>query len=247
MDKTQKIQDIKYNFPYHYIPSNHNNNFRQVYNVKWGYEYISYLEFILKSLKELNFNTLIDIGCGDGRFLHKATREYPDKDFTGIDYSERAITLARFINPEIKFIRGDIADNIVKEKFDVATLIETLEHIPPKNIKDFINAISEALNSNGYLIVSVPSDNERVDEHHYQHFNIGKLKELLSPIFNISETYYLNKSGKGAAKIAKIFTNNLFILNHQGLRNKIYKYYKKYYLVANQDNARRICILCQKR
>lgn len=249
LENTQRIQENKYNLPYHYLVTISENYFSQHKHIKWGYEYSSYVSFIVNYLKKINFKSLIDIGCGDGKFLNEVNKRIPGKDLTGIDYSERAVGLAKLMTPNVKFINKDITLEYTfgNEKYEVATLIETLEHIKPNKISIFVNAISDMLNNKAYLLVSVPSENEQVDKHHYQHFNIDKIKKYLSPYFQVMKPYYLNKSNKGVKRISKVLSNNLFILNNRKLLNWLYGFYNKNYLIADKNNARRIFVICQKR
>ena len=67
----QKRQEAQYHFPYHYIPYIEGNKFSQSKTLKWGYEYLSYIYFVINKISSLHFNTLLDVGCGDGRYSIK--------------------------------------------------------------------------------------------------------------------------------------------------------------------------------
>ena len=73
MDKFQ-LQDNEYIFPYHYLTSLDNGVPNIYKRLSWGYEYITYLDFIRKYIeKKLKPDTMLDIGCGDGELLRKCT------------------------------------------------------------------------------------------------------------------------------------------------------------------------------
>jgi len=250
LNKSQKIQEERYQFPYHYIPTLVNNNFSQfrVYPHFVGYEYLSYLNFILKQIDLIEFNSLLDIGCGDGRFLHEINKKSSNKNLLGIDYSEKAIRLANAMNERIKFVCANILDDTpcTDEKFDVITLIETLEHIPLNVIKIFIKKVSFYLKNTGLLIITVPSKNIPLSPKHFQHFDLKSLKHTLDPYFNVIEHYYLNKISKFIERINKIFINKYFIINQMRLRNLFYRNYIKNYLNSDRNNAGRIYAICTK-
>ena len=49
----QAVQEAEYEFPYHYIPRLEGGNFSQVRKLRWGYEYLSYLRFVLARLERV--------------------------------------------------------------------------------------------------------------------------------------------------------------------------------------------------
>ena len=135
----QLIQESEYAYPYHYIPTWDGVHFSQTQALCWGYESLSYLHFILEKAEQIGFESLLDLGCGDGRFLRDLTQRIPGKRAIGLDYSRRAIDFARIMNPQIEWICGDIGEeNLFDFQFDIIALIETLEHIEPKAIARFL-------------------------------------------------------------------------------------------------------------
>jgi 2-polyprenyl-3-methyl-5-hydroxy-6-metoxy-1,4-benzoquinol methylase len=246
MDIQQAIQENQYSFPYHYIPDL-TNGFSQTKNLFWGYEYLSYLNFILKKLKSMPFNSLLDIGCGDGRFLHEAKKVFPNAILLGVDSSPKAISLAKTINPEINFICNDIQKTNLNDQYDIITLVEVLEHIKPPEIDSFLRATRHCLKTKGKLIIAVPSDNQKTAPKHYQHFNIKMLKNLLDDSFQIEEIYYLNKIGPEDKIISRLLGNRFFILNHKKSLKYIYDYYIKNLLIADEGNCKRIMLIVSGR
>lgn len=242
----QKIQEEQYQFPYHYIPQAQNNQFQQNYNFSWGFEYLSYVNFILDFLKSQSANSLLDIGCGDGRFLHEVKKQLKISKITGVDYSQKAIDLAKVINPDIEFIAGDIKEkNILKNTYEVITLIETLEHIPPEEATLFLNGIRQHISSNGKLLITVPADNVPVTPKHYRHFNAESLQATIKENFEIEKIIYLNRINSWRFNfIKRLLTNPLFICNFQPFRNFAYRFYLKHCLNANKQNAGRIFAVC---
>jgi 2-polyprenyl-3-methyl-5-hydroxy-6-metoxy-1,4-benzoquinol methylase len=74
------------------------NGFRQIISLNRGYEYLSYLYFTIKRVVELDFMSLLDVGCGDGRLLFELNQTVTGQRLVGIDYSTRAIELAKLNN-----------------------------------------------------------------------------------------------------------------------------------------------------
>jgi len=247
MDTEQEIQESQYHFPYHHLVREGDEKFSQVKNIRWGFIYLPYIQYVLEKIKTRPFNKLLDVGCGDGKFLFEAKKIFPDKVLEGTDYSEQALSFAKAFNPELTFYLGDITNNkFLDKKYDVVSLIEVIEHIPPKSLPDFIIGIHKRLENNGILIITVPSDNTPVSPKHYKHFNIRSLQEILDPHFSITDKYFLNKKGFLKNVIHAMLTNRLFILNQQRTINTLFRFYKRYLLVANEKNSERIFIICTK-
>jgi SAM-dependent methyltransferase len=242
----QAIQEEEYSFPYHYIPTFEHGNFSQVRKLSWGYEYLSYLRFILSQLERFEFDSLLDVGCGEGRFLCEAAKRFKDKNLTGVDFSARAVEYARLLNPHVKFTRGDITDEtLFAERFDVITLIETLEHVPPVQLPGFVKGLRALLKSDGRLILSVPSRNLNLVRKHYQHFSRDSLRASLAPRFEISEHYFLNRISGWDRLLRALLVNRYFILNEPRLLNAIYRRYEKRLLPASESDCKRICVVCR--
>jgi SAM-dependent methyltransferase len=242
----QKIQENEYEFPYHYIPTLDNGNFSQVRKLHWGYEYLSYLRFILSKLEQIEFDSLLDVGCGEGRFLCEAGKRFPNKRLIGLDFSGRAVEYAELLNPNLKFACGDITDaTLFSETFDVITVIETLEHVPLADIPDFVKGLRHYLKDDGTLIISVPSQNLALNRKHYQHFSLDSLAESLNPQFKIVEHYFLNRISRWERLLKRLLINKYFILNEPRLLNALYRRYENSLLNAAEADGKRICVVCR--
>jgi len=73
--------------------------------------------------------SVIDIGCGTGRWSRIAARYA--RSVVGIDYNAANIEIARrdSLPPNLEYLVGDITDQISHRQFDGALLIHVLEHI----------------------------------------------------------------------------------------------------------------------
>lgn len=242
----QAVQEAEYEFPYHYIPRLEGGNFSQVRKLRWGYEYLSYLRFVLARLERVEFDSLLDVGCGEGRFLREVSRRFHGKRLLGVDFSARAVEYARLLNPGLSFVRADISDDsAARERFDVVTLIETLEHVPPDELGAFVSGLRRRVNEGGLLVVSVPSVNIKMSAKHYQHFDLGSLASALAPHFKVEERYYLNRISKWDRLLSVVLTNRYFILNERRLLNALFRRYERSLLAARESDCKRICVVCR--
>ena len=88
----QTIQENLYDFPYHYIPQVNEKGAVSRYRfLDWGFEYLCYILHIKDIIESLSPYSVLDVGCGEGRFLGLLSNQIVRK--VGVDLSERAIQL----------------------------------------------------------------------------------------------------------------------------------------------------------
>lgn len=244
--REQRIQDEDYSFPYHYVPQ-FKPGFTQTYTLTWGIYYISALEFVLKKVAECKPRIVADIGTGDGRLVREMDSVLPEIRIVGIDYSERAINLARALNPGLEFIKLDIISESLEEIFDMITLVEVFEHIPVEKAKKFAARLPALLNKDGRLLVTVPHKNIPVSKKHFQHFSDKTLRSYFEEYFDVEEVVFLDKRSRWVSLINKVLYNQYLILNHWGIKNRIYKLYKRQFLVCSEAECGRIFMKLKKK
>jgi SAM-dependent methyltransferase len=245
--KARDLQERLYRFPYHHIPSWDGRVFSQVVSLTWGYEYVAYLTFVLDALDGIEFETLLDVGCGDGRLLTEAHRRHPSRRVTGIDTSRRAILWARACSPDLDWIHGDIADGTsLSGCYDVVTLIDTLEHVEVPDVPRFLDGIRRHVHEDGRLIVTVPSRNVPVSAHHVQHFDLAGLAAVLSGRFSIERVVHLNRISRFVtALVRSVMHNGSVIVVNRTLVSRLFRWYRERYLIGDAADTKRIFVVCR--
>ncbi len=242
------LQEKKYDFLYHFLPQRVKDRYVHARYLPDGHEYLCYIERVLDRLKNIEFDSLLDLGCGEGRFLFECARVFSNKELCGADCSEKAIGFAKILNPGVTFFTMDFIRPITadfKQRFDVLTLIDVLEHIPPGDCEKFVKNIHTVLKANGSLLLTVPSKNKKPGNKHFRHFDLSDLSRLLAPRFEIKEHCFLNKMCWQASLIRRLFSNRFFILNHEKLANMLFNRYHKRFLDADEKNGRRVFLVCK--
>lgn len=241
MHHLQQVQDDEYAFPYHYV-SQFRNGFTQTFYDGWGINYVSTIEFILGRLSEENFSSCVDIGCGDGRLAKEIKSSFPDKRVLGIDYSARAIALAKSMNSSGDYAQIDIINSEVPEQFDLGILMEVFEHINPDDSDKFVAGIAKLLKPRGILYVTVPHINKPVEYKHFRHFTSELLVSCFEKHFKAETVICIEKGRLRKNLIDMILGNRLFILNVGRIRRMLYNYYKTHLFLSAEKDCNRIIV-----
>jgi len=124
-------------------------------------------EILLNEMK----GKILDIGCGEGELLIKAT--LLGYDIVGMDRSENELDVAKetakLSNIDISTVLGSI-ENIPfkKETFDIIVMGEILEHL--ENPLKSLQYVLEFLKPDGKLLITTPSGFAHPDNDHKNFF-----------------------------------------------------------------------------
>ena len=140
--------------------------------------------------KELEGKSILDVGCGEGYFLASVARQLYNQILVGIDVS---IPEKSFNHKTIKFIKSNIIEFEINQKFDVIFVDQVIEHIALSDLELFLSSIKKSLNEHGKFIIRLPnrlfgpSDVTRIRDYSYTgkieaegtHLNEATYTELL--------------------------------------------------------------------
>ena len=134
---------------------------------------------ILKMIiRPLEFESVLDVGCGQGSLLEELRCEFPHIRPHGIDISKSAVELADRRVSGGRFWVLDITKESLDEKVDLVVCSEVLEHIP-----DDVAALRNLRQMTAkYLVVSTPQGRMRRFEKtvgHVRNYAPGELVEKL--------------------------------------------------------------------
>lgn len=224
-------QENEYWFPYHYVAKMPDEGFQQHFVDIWGINYISTIEFMLNRIRDLNPESLIDVGCGDGRLTREIALNTEVSTLYGVDYSSRAINLARAMNQDISWVQfaaEDIMSDHKLPKADVIILMEVFEHIPIESCRAFLESVSKMLKPGGRMLMTVPHINKSVEYKHFQHFSIESLTAYLTNSFDIVDVVPFERKGIVRKCINYILANRLFVLHSGYILRLIYQFHQKH-------------------
>jgi 2-polyprenyl-3-methyl-5-hydroxy-6-metoxy-1,4-benzoquinol methylase len=107
---------------------------------------------IRKILRDGNVKSMIDLGCGDGIFIHAVKKEFPEVKITGIDISPRHIGGLKKKFTKDNFYVLDVCDTKLKMKFDFVHSSQVIEHVPSDVA--MVKEMSRLLKKGGILFCS---------------------------------------------------------------------------------------------
>lgn len=97
---------------------------------------------------------ILDYGCGPGTF----SSFFKKKNYVGIDISKKQIDYAKKKYKK-KFHLIDKKIPYKKNTFDVVVLVEIIEHLTDRQLKNIFKEIRRVLKKNGRIILSTPNYN----------------------------------------------------------------------------------------
>ncbi len=115
----------------------------------------NFLNTVVKTIRPLNIDSVLDVGCGEGFTLARLKKEKIGKSYEGIEYDDNAIELGKKLYPTLVIKKGDIYKLPYKDNsFDLVICTEVLEHLenPKKAYRELIRV------SRKYILLSVPNE-----------------------------------------------------------------------------------------
>ena len=240
MDKFQ-LQDNEYIFPYHYLTSLDNGVPNIYKRLSWGYEYITYLDFIHRHIEQkIKPVTLLDIGCGDGYLINNFIYE-ANKLYKGIDLSERAIGFAKAFSNGYEFESIDLFK--INTQFDVVCLIEVLEHIPDDMLQSFVTEAFSKVEIGGYIIIAVPTTVDKVHKKHYRHYDESLLRgQCDQDNFELVEEVRLYKKSSILERLIKFSQRR----SSKTLKRVVWNWHKKNTYFADMNTGKHLIAIYKR-
>lgn len=97
------------------------------------------------------------------------------------------------------------------------------------------------------MYLTVPHQNKPVSYKHFQHFNYDSLIKYFEKDFTVEKVEYIQKHDKLLTLFNMFMFNKIWIINSGFLNNMLYKFYKKRYFFAQENNCGRIYLKLRKK
>ena len=109
-----------------------------------------------------SYESFLDVGCGDGKFLSALKKRYKSPKFMGVDLSPYEIEHAKQSLSDVHFYCGVLEDDVVKKQapFDCVTAFHVIEHVADP--KAFLINVKSLLSVKGICVIACPIINARL-------------------------------------------------------------------------------------
>lgn len=137
--------------------------------------------YIRKIKKYAHMDSILDVGCGQGEFLHTASRYF--NNCCGI---EPFLHENKFCAENIKYINEYFSSDLLIPQYDVIASFQVLEHIV--DVNEFARAYHKYMKEDGIGVINVPNGNEvfmkpcfsQIVMQHINYFSVYSLTGLLN-------------------------------------------------------------------
>lgn len=142
---------------------------------------------LVNYLKGINFDSVLEVGCGFGRITHTILSNFPEKKYVAIDLSEDQINNAKKLCKDfenIEFIQSTIQDFKTTDKFDLVLGAEVLLHVPSDEI---VPVIKKLVGHSNHHIINIDFNSKNIPKFLLPHNFVHNYKELYSNDSRINE------------------------------------------------------------
>lgn len=169
--------------------------------------------------KYVSTGSIMDVGCGQGEFLHTASRYF--NNCCGIEPFQHE---NKFCAENIKYINEYFSNDLLIPQYDVITSFQVLEHIV--DVNEFVRAYYKYMKEDGIGVINVPNGNEvfikpcfsQIVMQHINYFSVYSLTSLLNKNdFEILEI----ENDISAMEITVYFRKNRKVQNIQEHEEKL--------------------------
>ena len=118
------------------------------------------MRIVKKLANEINFDSILDAGCGDREFSFFLAKKYPNAKIDACDLSKEMIDLCKEIQKHLKtcnisFFVQDLVTYKSHDTYDFIFSNHVLGHIIKNRL--VISNLVSSINKNGYIYIQIPN------------------------------------------------------------------------------------------
>jgi SAM-dependent methyltransferase len=118
-------------------------------------QYCDHVTHLIRQYARRDARSLLNVGCGGGKNAFNLKRNF---QVTGLDISPAMLDLARQLNPECRFLQGDMRDFSLDEQFDAVLIDDAICYmISEAELRQVFDGAYAHLKAGGVMIAG-PDD-----------------------------------------------------------------------------------------
>lgn len=163
---------------------------------------------VFSAIKNISFNSLLDVGCGNGELISEIMVLRPEVNrIHGCDISESVLEKNRIRYPKATFSTIDLErGGPLSEQFDLVSCCEVIEHLWDRR-KAFQN-LTEMVKPNGHILITCPAGYVFNTERYWGHTIHPTVQEIREHArLNNLEVVSINSWGWPFYYLLKFVTN----------------------------------------
>lgn len=178
-----------------------------------------HFEMIIRDHSRIEVRTLLHLGCGAGGHDHTFKQSFK---VTGVDISEGMLAHARSLNPEIRYIRGDMRTVRLGETFDAVAIPDSIgymttrrdlsrtlatadSHLKPGGVLLIVALAREDFRNNNFVYSGAKGDVELTV------FENNQARGPRSAVYEATVVYLIRRKGR-LETVSEVHTQGLFPL-----------------------------------
>ena len=136
-------------------------------------EWCAHVVAMIEKHARREVKTLLNLGCGGGKNAYNLKRSYT---VTGLDLSEAMLANARKLNPDCIFVRGDMREFSLPERFDAIVVDDAVAYMTSRDdLGRLFRAAYCHLEPGGVMVVS-PDKTKETFEQNESHITHAETK-----------------------------------------------------------------------
>jgi 2-polyprenyl-3-methyl-5-hydroxy-6-metoxy-1,4-benzoquinol methylase len=127
-------------------------------------------------LERFRFDSLLDVGCGNGELLRLVDARWPGRSLAGVDLSAAVVDANRAALPRMAFHVANIERDTLPTGFDAVVCCEVLEHLDDP--ASALAKLAQAARPGGRVVVTTPTGKVWPTERHFGHVRHPQPRDL---------------------------------------------------------------------
>ena len=137
---------------------------------------------IIDLLRNETISTILDLGCGDGRY----SRVLPYSNYTGVDFAEKFIENLSTQKCKTEFICSDVAKFQIEKKYDLILMVGIITYLDDSDLESMLRNVKNMMHRDTVLLIrSIPINQASMDQGYFDSRRWMSFASFFKPRYQI--------------------------------------------------------------